>query len=133
MGRNGKKFNMEDVWMETGRPRKYTKELIEEIRVKLDEYIDNNDIPILAEFAYQNNIKRARLYELRNEDEDFSCTMEKIKAKKEAQLEKLGLMNVINSTVSIFSLKQLGWSDKQQIDVSGNVGVTIINDMNDDE
>jgi len=37
--------------------------------------------------------------------------------KKEAQLEKLGAFNVINSTMAIFSLKQLGWRDKQEISI----------------
>lgn len=32
-------------------------------------------------------------------------------------LERLGLKGKINSTLAVFSLKQLGWRDQQQVDV----------------
>ena len=41
-----------------GRPRKYNKNEIEEIKIKLSDYIDNSDLPIIAEFAYTNDIVR---------------------------------------------------------------------------
>ena len=41
--------------------------------------------------------------------------------KKEANLEKGLLGNVLNPTGAVFSLKQLGWSDRQEIDINQNV------------
>lgn len=102
-----------------GRPIKWDEKTIEKIRIKLDEYIEESDVPIISEFSYQNNISRQRLYEFANDYEEFSDTFKKCTTKKEAQLEKLGLLNIINPTMAIFSLKQLGWTDKQQIEHSG--------------
>ena len=96
-----------------GRPLIYTPERIEEIKIMLEDYIEDEEVivPIVAEFAYKNKIRRQSLYE----HEEFSDTLKRLKDKKEAQLEYLGLFNVVNTTMAIFSLKQLGWSDKMQM------------------
>jgi len=39
-----------------GRPRKYDDEKLEEIKTIFAEYIENTEIPIVAEFAYQNQV-----------------------------------------------------------------------------
>ena len=57
-----------------GRPIEFTPERIQEIIEKMEKYIEENDIPIVAEFAYQNDIRRAALYEY----PDFSYTLQKI-------------------------------------------------------
>ena len=102
----------------TGSPRTiWTEEKINEIISKMDKYTDESDLPILAEFAYQNNILRSQLYEY----PEFANAIKRMMDKKEAQLEKLGAFNVINSTMAVFSLKQLGWTDKQQIEHSGEI------------
>jgi hypothetical protein len=104
-----------------GRPVEYTPERIADILSKLTEYMENTEIPILAEFAYMNNIPRQALYE----HPEFSDARKEIISKKEAQLERLALTGDINTTMAVFSLKQLGWSDKQErilktIDDEGN-------------
>lgn len=107
-----------------GRPKSYNKEQVKEICKKYENYIEVTDVPIVAEFAYQNNITRGLLYEY----PEFLTLTKRAIEKKEAQLEKLALFNVVNSTMAIFSLKQLGWSDKQQVEVSGGdtpVGVKL--------
>jgi len=109
-----------------GRPVKFTPERIQEIIDKMERYIEENDIPIVAEFAYQNDIRRAALYEY----PDFSYTLQKLINKKEAQLEKLGLFNVVNASIAKFSLAQLGWSEKQETNIKG---VQIVYADKDDE
>ncbi|MHA1302979.1 MAG: terminase small subunit [Candidatus Heimdallarchaeaceae archaeon] len=111
-----------------GRPKIYTDEKIEHIRLKFEEYIEKEDVPIIAEFSYLHNVNRARLYEFEKINELFSDTIQKCRDKKESQLEKLGLMNIINPTMAIFSLKQLGWRDKQELEHSGTVdnNITIL-------
>ncbi|MFA5638847.1 MAG: hypothetical protein WC961_08205 [Anaerovoracaceae bacterium] len=99
----------------TGRPRKYTKEYLAEIIEKLDHYIDETPIPVVAEFAYQNKIPRQALYRY----EELSDTIKRLIDKKEAQLERLALKGEINQSMAIFSLKQLGWTDK----LSQSIGV----------
>jgi hypothetical protein len=96
-----------------GRPRKYTKEDIEDIIEKFELYVDNTELPIVCEFAYTNNILRESLYDY----PEFSTVLKKCTSKKEAQLEKLAAFNLINVSMAIFSLKQLGWKDRQEIDM----------------
>jgi hypothetical protein len=100
-----------------GRSKTYTEERVKEILVELDIYIANTDIPIVAEFAYQNEIPRQTLYEL----DDLRDTIKRLIDKKEANLERMALNNKINHTMAIFSLKQLGWRDKQEIEHSGEI------------
>lgn len=101
-----------------GRPRTYNKTQIEEIKKIMEKYIAESDIPILAEFAYKNDITRQIFYDY----PEFSTLVKKLFDKKEAQLEKLALFNVINPAMSIFSLKQrwAGWSDKQNISIEND-------------
>ena len=102
----------------TGAPRTvWTAEKIKETIKKMEEYTEEADIPILAEFAYQNNILRSQLYEY----PEFADAIKRMLDKKEAQLEKLGAFNVINSTMAVFSLKQLGWTDKHEVEHSGEI------------
>ena len=105
----------------TGRPVKFTPERIQEIIELMEKYIEENDIPIVAEFAYLNDIRRAALYEYPG----FSYTLQKLINKKEAQLEKLGLFNVVNASMAKFSLAQMGWSEKQETKVTGDIPVSI--------
>jgi len=109
-----------------GRPIVWDKEKIEETIELLDKYIDDNEIPIVAEFAYLHNIRKATLYE----KEELKYSIKRLTEKKEAQLEKGALSGVINTTMAIFSLKQIGWSDKQEIEHSGEMSVNIGKEFN---
>lgn len=100
-----------------GRPIEYTQERLEEIRQSLEQYIDNTEIPILAEFAYMNHIRRQALYE----HEELSDTLKRLIDKKEAQLERLFLFTNSKQTMAIFSLKQLGWSDKSKEEENNDI------------
>jgi hypothetical protein len=87
---------------------------INEINEALKDYIENTDIPIIAEFAYMNHLRRALLYE----NEILSYTIKTAIDKKEAQLERKALEGDIDKTMAIFSLKQLGWKDRQEFDMN---------------
>lgn len=104
------------VLSNAGRPIEWTEEKIQDTIEKLNKYIDDNEIPIVAEFAYLHNIRKATLYE----KPQLKYAIKRLTEKKEAQLEKGALAGLINSTMAIFSLKQMGWNDKQQIEHSGN-------------
>lgn len=101
------------------REKKYTDKVIKEIHKKLKAYIEETPIPILAEFAYKNGIPRQQMYKF----ESMSDTIKMLRDKKEAQLEKLGLFGKINTTMAVFSLKQLGWKDKQEVDLNGTLDI----------
>ncbi len=100
---------------------KLGKEKIEKLNKELKLYIKNTDIPIIAEFAYIHHIRRQLLYE----NEILSDTIKNLIDKKEFQLERKALENDIDKTMAIFSLKQLGWRDKQEIEHSGNMEINI--------
>jgi hypothetical protein len=108
--------------MAKGRPVEYTEERIKEINDKLNKYIDETDIPIVVEFAYKNDIRRATLYEI----SDLAYTIKRLIDKKEANLERMGLQGRINITMAVFSLKQLGWKDKTEVDHNVKADKTIL-------
>jgi hypothetical protein len=54
--------------------------------------------------------------------EEFSDPIKVLIDKKEAALERKALDGEVNTTMAVFSLKQLGWSDKQQVEHSGETG-----------
>lgn len=108
-----------------GRPIKYTKKRINEIKRILEIYIIETDIPIIAEFAYKNHIPRQKLYEFK----ELNDTIKELIDKKEANLERMALEGEIEKTMAIFSLKQLGWSDK--IDHNLNIQGELLNQIKD--
>lgn len=81
-----------------------------------DDYIASAEPPILAEYAHLHGITRQYLYELAEREKNagnpqLSDTIKKISEAKEVKLERNGLNGTYNSTMSVFSLKQLGWKD----------------------
>jgi hypothetical protein len=108
-----------------GRPPKIPEQDMLELVQKFAQYIDETDIPIIAEFAYKNDVPRVWLYDR----QEFSALLKKCIDKKEAALEIGTLKGTLNPAMAIFSLKQMGWRDKQEIEHSGETGVTIKNDI----
>ncbi len=104
-----------------GRPRNLSNERIEEVQDKFEQYINETPVPIIAEFAYLNDISRDSLYDY----PEFSTLIKKCVNKKEAQLERGALQNSLNTTMAIFSLKQLGWRDKQEHEITGKDGMPL--------
>ena len=103
-----------------GRPIKYTTEVIHEWADKLDQYTDETDIPQIAEFCYTRNIRKQRIYEFIEQNERFSDSYKKLYEKGESQLVKLGLLNVINTGMGIFCLKQKPYCyvDRQEVQLN---------------
>jgi len=95
-----------------GAPLIFTEEKLAKMKKQIEKYTKETDIPILAECATRMDILRQTLYE----HDELSDAIKKLIQKKEAQLEKLASFNVINPTMAIFSLKQIGWKDKHEID-----------------
>ena len=73
------------------------------------QYIESHDIPVITEFAYQNNVSKFIV-----DRPEFIDLKQKCLAKKESALEIGCLKGTLNAPMSIFSLKQLGWRDKQE-------------------
>ena len=110
--------------MAGGRPKKYTKEFLLDIAEKFEKYIEETEIPIIAEFAYQIDFPRSSLYQF----EEFETLLKKCIDKKESVLEKYALLGHVNPSMAIFSLKQLGWTDKVEQNVKSE-NVVIVDDI----
>jgi hypothetical protein len=83
---------------------------------RFEQYIGAHDFPAIAEFSYQNDVSRQQLYEW----PEFTDALERCRNKKEANLEIGALYNRINVRQAIFSLKQLGWSDRTEQTLRGD-------------
>ena len=88
-----------------GAPRKTDRDLL---AVAFEQYINETEIPIIAEFATIQKVTREHLYDM----PELSTLLKRCTQKKEANLEKGALSGDLNTSMAIFSLKQLGWSDK---------------------
>ena len=90
----------------------YTPERLAEINKAIEEYTEKTAIPILAEFSYNYGVLRQELYK----HPELSDAIKNLMAKKEFQLEKMAMTNKVNSTFAIFSLKQMGWRDRHELE-----------------
>jgi hypothetical protein len=92
-----------------------------ELLRKFSEYIDSTDIPVIAQFAYQNDVGTDQLYGW----PEFASAVERARNKKEGNLEIKALYGEINARVAIFALKQLGWSDRGEQTLKGDKNAPI--------
>lgn len=95
-------------------PKYETEYIVEQIEL----YLEREEIPILKELCYEQNWDYDYFMVLRGRDEEVDRSIKKLINRKEAQLEKLALQGKIDKTMAVFSLKQLGWKDRQEIAVS---------------
>lgn len=103
---------------------------VDEICNALDSYtahcVKQKEVPILKEvfvkkgwsYDYVCKILNGRLLEAN--DDRLDTSIKNLVYAKEYMLERLGLKGKINSTLAVFSLKQLGWRDQQQVDVGAS-------------
>ncbi len=108
--------------MPAGRPVEWTKKKRLEVKALFEQYIDSEDMPILAEFCALNKVNRTYLYIL----EELSDTIDLCRCKKESYLERGALTNIIDTGMARFSLHQLGWKSEKSIEVN-NSGVITFN------
>lgn len=99
-----------------GRPPKHSDEQMTDLVAKFKKYIDATEIPVIAEFSYQNGFGKQYLYDR----PEFSDLIKIALAKKESALEIGSLRGTLNPTMAVFSLKQMGWTDKQHVE-SNNI------------
>ena len=95
-----------------GRPPKVN---IDDLINDVDAYIKKAEPPIVAEYAHLHGITRQRLYQLAEEHKELFDTIKRISEAKEIKLEKNALNGKYQHTMAIFSLKQLGWRDVQDV------------------
>lgn len=142
---------------ENGRPPKYDNP--EELAKKIDEYfeqcepeyathennegqtivftdkngrpiINNLNAPSLSKLAlYLGYASRQSIYDNEKKDE-FSYIIKRARSKVEDWIYQHSLDGSIPPAVGIFILKQFGYSDKQEIEHSGAMGIAIGKEFN---
>lgn len=99
--------------------------MIEEI----NKYTELTEIPILKEVCYMNDWLYDTVNDLMNKHDELFHAIKKLLMKKEVVLETGALKGKYDKTMAIFSLKQLGWRDKQEVELEDNRKVEIIYDL----
>lgn len=96
-----------------GRPRTYN---IAKMVKEIEKYLENTNIPILKKICFEQKWNYNTVMKLRKQEgnEVLDEAIERLLYKKEFMLEELGLSGDIDRTMAIFSLKQLGWSDRDR-------------------
>ena len=119
---------------ETGRPCKF--ETVEQLQKAIDEYFDycdeNNKPYTVSGLAYALDTTRRTLLDYQ-ENEEFSHTIKKAKAKIEQFNEELLYSKDVPTVGVIFNLKNnYEWKDKQEIDADLTSDVTINIELSDE-
>jgi len=85
---------------------------------QIDEYLESRKfgVPILKECCLLNDWDYLYFMELCNKNPALAESKRKILNWKEIRLEQGALTGSLDKTMSIFSLKQLGWRDKVEDD-----------------
>lgn len=120
----GNKFNLGG---NGGRPRHY--ETPEDLRDKIVEYFDRCDkdgtkATITGLALYLGFASRSALDNYEERGEDFLYLIKRAKLAVENSYELSG------SSFDIFALKNMGWKDKTETEVSGGMGITWVENKN---
>ena len=101
------------IRIDMARPRQYDRKAL---AAEFTKYIEQTDIPIIARFASNNDVTRELLYQWA----EFLTLLKRCTDKKEAALEEMALNGLVNVSMAIFSLKQLGWTDRNESTLRGD-------------
>lgn len=97
-----------------GRPSLWTNP--EVVKKLIDEYFNREKMPTMAGLAVSLDVSRSTLYNYADKDE-FMDIIKKARWKIEEAYEKL-LIYGDKPTGVIFALKNTGWTDKQETDIT---------------
>lgn len=88
----------------------------DELQVKVDDYFKDQKKPTLAGLAEHLDIDRKTLYNYKDRDEFFHIIKKATEKIERVYEERLIWDN--SPTGVIFALKNMGWSDKTEMDVT---------------
>lgn len=81
-----------------------------------NEYLKVVDIPIVCEFANAIGVVGDTLYHKADAEPEVREAIKMIADAKQVVLETGALTGKLNATMAIFSLKQMGWKDRVDMD-----------------
>lgn len=96
----------------------------------IDDYVDQcvkkKAVPILKEvttkqgWCYDYVMEMSRKLEMEDKHNPLTRSIKRLMDAKEYLLERNGLNGTVQSTMAIFSLKQMGWKDKTDVDITAD-------------
>jgi hypothetical protein len=111
---------------DTGRPTKYTPELIEKAKAYIKDYEMYGDvIPSIAGLASVLDVHRSLLYVWEKQHPVFLDILEAIKREQQKILLNKGLSGDFNSAITKLVLGKHGYHEKQDVDLKGEMSVQI--------
>lgn len=106
-----------------GRPSKLGESLEKAKEYLLGAYETFGEVvPSIAGLACYLGIARSRVYEYKEQSEEFKDTLEAILVLQESKLINKGLLGDFNPTITKLMLANHGYSDKQEVDLSSSDG-----------
>ena len=99
-----------------GRPLKYTPEFINNLRLKLEKWIEIPSNWYISQFAIEHKIWKQRIYDFANKDPKFKDSLKKAEQIQETRLVQLALARKVDTSMAIFTLKNIaGWRNEPPI------------------
>ena len=117
----------------TGRPTKYTPELLEKARDYLVNHVDYGDmVPSHVGLALEIGITRTTLYDWSHDENKqvFSDILDECNQKQERMLLSGALGNTMNANIAKLMLGKHGYSEKNQTELTGANGGSIDHAVN---
>ena len=118
-----------------GQPIKYTEKVRRDLLDKLEVYIAENEYPTMPKFCVINKISKQRIYEWAKDQklnsegkplgEYFSELIKQMNDKQESFIEEHTIQGHITPSFAMFKLKQIGWTDKADIGITGDMSISI--------
>jgi hypothetical protein len=113
----------------TGRPTKYSGEILKQARAYLQNYESLGDaVPSVAGLSVELGVCRKTLYNWAAEDEreDFLHTLGEIESIQERVCITKGLKNEFNAAIVKLMLANHGYSDRKSLEHSGPGGQPLV-------
>lgn len=109
-----------DYCQEDKMKRLYTEDNIDELNANIERYFQEHETPGFAGLAYALGFSsRQSLWEYAGREDEISLPIKRAMLYIEADYEKS--LRSQHCTGSIFALKNRGWTDKQEIEHSGEI------------
>ena len=104
-----------------GRPKKYTDKWINKMAVKLLHYAQGHPLPLKQDFASQNKFASEMMSRFASSNDKFHQALKRFEDIQQKKIISAAMLNKINTTFAIFTLKNVaGWRDVQEIK-GGNI------------
>ena len=104
---------------------RWTEERLEELAQEMLAYFDENPNALyLEDFCAENRLWPQRISEWELKSAGLAEARKIVDALTASRVANRGMTGGANPTMCIFSLKQKGWKDQQDVALSGSIGIS---------